>query len=361
MDAAGFDPFRAERALHRRNRIAAWRAEPAQSLWHGIALLLLLVMLVPALWRTAESLGPVLRSGVSRWPGAIAFGATMLFAWPLARRLAALRESASHDWLAALPVASRLQRRRRRDALLGAMVRQALLGSGLLYALQADGRTYLGLLASVLAAGLVAIPLAQRFQTPGAVQWWGSRLADPGHGRLWRWQRIEAGAALRGRALALGVWALLLVPIGSGLSVVIAVAAAGLVLATLATAWRRMLGVLPQAQAWLAPQPLSGTRLLRSTVLLPVALLAAAASLLATLLYTLGTPGLALAAGAVVLALGALQFACTAAHRAQPRRAGLQLLLHVALLVATAQAFAPLVLPLWLLQLVLLLRRATRR
>jgi hypothetical protein len=361
MDAAAFDPFRAERALHRHNRIAAWRGEAAQSLWHGLALLLLFVLLTPALLRAAEVLAPVLRSALSRWPVASALATTVLLAWPLARRLARSRESAARDWLAALPIAPALHRRRRRDVLLGAMALQLLGGNVLLFVLGASVQVHLGLFACGFAAGGLAIPLARRLGTAGAARWWGSRVSDPGRGRLWRWQRIEAGAALRGRALAFGVWVLLLVPIGSGPFVVISVAAAGLLLAALATAWRRMIGVLPQAQAWLAPQPLSGVRLLRATALLPAALLVAGASLLALLLLALDTPGLALAAAGGVLMLGSLQFACVAAYRAQPRRAGLQLLVQVALLVAVTQAFAPLALPAWLLQLLVLLRRAARR
>jgi hypothetical protein len=361
MDAAPFDPFRAQRALLWRNRIAAWRAESAQSLWHGLALLMLLALLAPVLLRTAEALGPSLRSALVRWPLAIMLGTSIVLAWPLARRLARLRESAARDWLAALPIASTLHRRRRRDVVLGAMALQALAGTVLLLALDAGVRAHVGLLGCVLAAGLIAIPLAHRVFARRAAAWWGSRLSDPGPGRLWRWQRIETGAALRGRALAFGLWALLLVPIGIGPFAVLAVAAAGLLLAAMATAWRRMLDVLPQAQAWLAPQPLSGARLVRGTVLLPAALLVASASLLAVLLSTLGAPGLALITAGVTMMLGSLQFACVAAHRAQPRRIGLQWLVQVALLVAAAQAFAPLVLPLWLLQMFVLLRRAARR
>jgi hypothetical protein len=361
MDAAGFDPFRAERALHWRNRIAGWRAESAQSLWHGLALLLLLALLAPAVLRTAEALGPSLRSALVRWPIAIMLATTLVLAWPLARRLARLRASAACDWLAALPIASSLHRRRRLDALLGAMTVQALLCSGLLFALQGGARAQAGLLLCVFLAGLLAMPMARRLDTPRAAGWWGARRSDAGRGRLWRWQRIETGAALRGRALAFGLWALLLVPIGSGLFAVIVIATVGLLIAAFATAWRRMLGVLPQAQAWLAPQPLSGTQLMRGTVLLPTAVLVPAGLLLAALLAALGTPALALPVAGLVLMLGSLQFACVAAHRAQPRRVGLHLLVQVALLVAAAQAFAPLVLPLWLLQMFLLLRRAARR
>jgi hypothetical protein len=135
---------------------------------------------------------------------------------------------------------------------------------------------------------------------------------------------------------------------------------AGLSFALLSGAWRRSLAVLPQAQAWLAAQPLAPGRLLRATWAVPAFVLASATVAIAGVLAALGAWRLA---GAVALALagfGGLHYAATAAERARPRRAVLSFVLHAMLLLATVQSFPPAALPLWMVQMAWLLRRALR-
>lgn len=361
MSSLPFDPFRAERALHWRNRVGRWRADAAQTLLHAAALLALVALLAPPLLHGIEAAGPVLHAALQRWPLALGLAAFALLALRQAGRQHALRRREAREWWLAQPIAPALRRRRAwRIATLEALLQFALAGLVLGLARVAPG-VYGVCAALVLAAAAAGPLLADRIAArQSRRERAGSRVGDAGAGRLWRWQRVETGVALRGRQLALGLWALLLVPMGSGPATVVATLAAGLLLAILATAWTRVLAVLPQAQAWLQSQPLAGWRWLAALVAVPAALLLLATSLIASALAAAGAPGLALAAVVALVAGGVLQFAVVFAWRAAPRRIALQTLLQLMLLVAVVQAFAPLAALLWLLQVALLLRRGVR-
>src|SRR5690606_29754891 len=122
-------------------------------------------------------------------------------------------------------------------------------------------------------AALIGWWVPQRAAVLSAVGVRGRHPQGAGRGRVMRWQWIEAGAARFGPALAPGAFALLLVPMGSGLALTLACLLVGLLCAALISAWRRSLGVIVAAQSWLAPQPLSGTQLLRESARLPFLLL----------------------------------------------------------------------------------------
>jgi hypothetical protein len=361
MSTMPFDPFVAERGLRWRNRVARWRREAGQTAAHAIALLLLALLLLPLLSDAAHSLAPLARTALREWPGAISFATLALIAWRQARRRHALLHFESREWWVAQPVTDAVRRRRHDRSRAVEAIVQALAGATLLWLVQAPVPALAVLLVLVAAAALTAPWLARRLVAHEArAQRLGSRLGDRGRGRVWRWQRIETAVALRGRKLGYGLWALLLVPMGSGPFVVLATLAAGLGLAMLITAWTRALAVLPQAQAWLQAEPITGRRMLAASNGVPCAILLLAVAMLGLVLVALGTPGLALAVAMAIAALGALQFACGFAWRAQPRRIALQQVLHIALLLSLLQAFAPLVLPLWVLQMLWLLRRGMR-
>jgi hypothetical protein len=360
MSSLPFDPYRAERRWRWHNQWAHWRADASQTLFHAGALLLLLALLSLPARDALVAAAPSLRGLVQRWPLACALLAGLLLTLQQVRALQALQRRQARHWLMAQPVAAAVRARRRRETLALHLLLQLLLGTAVLLLAAVGLRALLGYALCAAAASAIAAPLARHLGARTARTPLDPRLQDAGVGRLWRWQRIEAGVGLRGRRLALGLWFWLLVPLGSGLGVVLALATAGMLLTLLLTAWQRSLQVLPRAQQWLGAQPLSGAELLRATVVFPSLVLTTAAASSVALLLVLGTPALAWLLGAAVLTLGALQYACTAAERRRPRRIALQLCLQLVLLVALAQALPPLLLVGIPLQLAWLLRRAVR-
>jgi hypothetical protein len=361
MTATSFDPFRAEHALRWRNRISQWRADAGQTALHLVAFAALAALLALPLLRAATQLAEPAQQALARWPLWLCAVGVLAFAWQQARTRHALAQRDADGWWIAQPITPRVHRRRRRQAQARVALLQLAVTATLLGLLQVTWAAYPALLAIVAVASALAPAWSRRIaRRELRAEQLGSRLRDAGVGRVWRWQRIETGVALRGRALAFGFWALLLVPIGSGPVLVLVVLGAGLTVAMLMTAWQRALAVLPQLQAWLAPQPRRGSDWLRAAIALPATILALALSLLAALLLALGTPGFALAAVAAIGAVGTLQFACVFAWRAQPHRIALQLTLQLAVLFAVVQAVAPLALPVWIAQLAWLLRRGRR-
>jgi hypothetical protein len=361
MAAIVFDPFRAQARLAWHNRFARWRRDGAQSAFHAGALAALALLLAVPAWQSRAAWGASLAVLLHQWPMTVLLLATLAMTWRQAAVLGALRRQAAQDWLAALPVPAALHRRRRRDAMLREAAGHALVAALLLSGARAAPALVVVFALSMAGSLLLAVPVARVAAHPRRARLaFGSPIADHGAGRLWRWQRIACGVALRGRTLSLGAFALLAPPMDSGIAVAAIVAIAGLSFALLSGAWRRSLAVLPQAQAWLAAQPLAPGRLLRATWAVPAFVLASATVAIAGVLAALGAWRLA---GAVALALagfGGLHYAATAAERARPRRAVLAFLLHAMLLLATLQSFPPAVLPLWMVQMAWLLRRALR-
>jgi hypothetical protein len=361
MATVSFDPFRAQQRLQWRNRIATWRADSTQSGVHAAALGALASLLAWPAWQGLQGVEPAAQLALQHWPSALALVAGFGLAWQQAGMLARTRQRDARDWLQAQPVAEALRRRRERDRRMRLALLQAGAGAMPLLAIDAaraaSAWIVLAAVAAIVAPRLVRRP-SQRGIPRTALR---ARVASRGAGRLWRWQLIETAVALRGQRVAPGLWALLLIPMGSGVPVVLAVAAAGVVLALLSTAWSRSLGVLPQAQHWLAPQPLRGAALLHATLAVPGTILALACALVAGVLFELGTPRVAVFAVFALASLGALHFAACAAERARPRRIALRFALHAALWLAALQTLPPLLIASWPLQLGWLMRDAMRR
>lgn len=377
----GLDPFRAQSRLAWRNRLARWRREGAQTGVHAAALGGLAVLLGVPAWQARATWGGAIADALRQWPGATLAAATLVMATSFAATLRGLRTSARGDWLAALPVAPRLRSRRLRDAAMREASGFAALGTMLLVAAHASMPAFASF-ALALAAAMSLAWLATRSRFPmhahsPAVhliergvfgspkqelhgRFSASLVIDRGAGRLWRWQKLACGVALRGRTLAWGGLAWLAVPMGSGLGTVMTVGVAGLLLALMTGAWRRTLGVLPQAQAWLAPQPLAPARLLSGTAAVPMLVLAIAVASASGVLFALGTSALALFAALGMIASGVLQFGAVAAERAHPKRAPLVFLVHAVLLLGVLQAFPVAAMPLWAMQVTMLLRQALR-
>jgi hypothetical protein len=394
--ANDFDPFRAQAGYAWRNRWARLRRDGAQSAVHAAALLGLALLLGVPAWNARASWGGALADLLQRWPAAAWLVAVAVMASSLGATLQALRTSARRDWLAALPVAPAQRRRRARDAALREAAGFAIAGGAALLAAGSGPAAFAALAGAVavaigVVAGIegmsvrrgsgrqdrtaprdrgIALDSARReaidardskSRNPTGVRnAWSSVIADRGVGRLWRWQRLACGVALHGRTLAWGALAWLAVPMGEGLGATFGVGVAGISLALLVGAWRRSLAVLPQAQRWLETQPLAAARMLRATCAIPGLVLALSIAAATAVLLALNAPGLAGFAALALFAFGALQFAASVAERRHPARGALVFLVHAALLVGVLQAFPLAAVPLWMVQMTTLLRRAVQ-
>lgn len=363
MPSFSFDPYHRQQRLLWQNRIARWRAAAGETVFHALGLCALAAVVLwplPALIEQADPWGAV-GAALSRWPLAIGPALLLTMFWRQRHVLAVFERKRDGDWLGLQPVPDSVHRHRRRARQHREAALQAFLGACLVIASGASW-WWLGFL---LAGAVAMVVLAPRLHVGRDTQaTWNIRqrsaVADAGTGRLWRWQKVEAGFAFRGRSLAGGALILLLIPIGSGVLAIAACFAAGLVAAALSNAWRRCLGVLPAAQAWLSPQPLRGARLLVATCVLPALLLAVAVSMIVIVCAGLGAARFGVLAGAALAAVGILQFACVAAERTRPRRSGMVFVLHLTVLIGVLQAL-PMAAPLlWVAQTGLLLRRAVR-
>ena len=364
MSTISFDPYRWQRMLLWQNRIARWCAAAAETTFHAVALVGLVAVALALLSTLFSRNIPlhVVADALARWPVVIGLATLLQMTLRQVHVLTRLRQLRADDWLGLQPIHEAVHRqhqrvRQQREALLQiALVAAAVAASG------ASWWWFAVLAADAIVAMLLA-PLIHR--RPNTQTQWNIRrrssIGDPGRGRLWLWQTIEAGFAFRGRSLAGGMLILLLIPIGSRVSTIVFYVAAGLAAAWLTTAWNRSLAVLPAAQAWLAPQPLHGARLLLATCATPALLLLAAATIVAFGGVALGATRAGILAAGMLIALGILQFACVALERARPRRSGLLFALHLGLLLGVLQALPMLTPLLWLAQTSFLLRAAVRK
>ena len=363
MSSFSFDPYQRQQRLFWQNRIARWRAAAGETAFHALGLCALAAVALwalPALFERADPWS-ALGAALSRWPLPIGPALLLTMLWRQNHVLAVLQQKRSGDWLGLQPIPDSVHRHRRRVHQHREAALQVVSGACLVFASDASRWWLVFLVASAVAAVLLAPLLHRRRDTQTL---WNIRrrsaVVDAGAGWLWRWQKVEAGFAFRGRSLAGGALILLLIPIGSSVVAVALCFAAGLVTAALSSAWNRCLGVLPAAQAWLAPQPLRGARLLIATCVMPALLLACAVSMIVLICVGLDAARFGVLAGAALAALGILQFACVAAERARPRRSGMVFVLHLTLLIGVLQAM-PMAAPLlWLAQVGLLLRAAVR-
>ncbi len=351
------DPYLLQARLEWLNRRDEWRARPAEAGFQAVAWAAvggLALWLVIGQW---DALGSALRALLEAWPwpAAIVLAITVAGAHFRSRRLQ--RQRWSNDWLAAQPVVEAVRVRRRRARALSRLAFELALLLPLLAAAGARPLGGWGLLIAISAAlgHLLAGPVAtDRPQARRREQ----ILALRGPMSLRRWQLIEAGAILAPRRLALLLPALLLIPRGPALMAVFAL----LLIALLAAiaGWLRAVGVIGQAQRWLATQPYPARRWLLPALWLPIESLLLASIALGGCAWLGGSPALALLGGLGPLLLGGLFLAVAVASRRAPQRGRLRLAVHLLLLIAVAQALPPAAFLLWVLQLIFLLRNGLR-
>ncbi|MFO1494078.1 MAG: hypothetical protein U1F26_05405 [Lysobacterales bacterium] len=343
----------------RQNQLALWRARAPEALFLSLvlaAVLALLLWVLDARWQLV--LGAELRW--NRWSTALlpALMALGTLTYPVLRAYRLQRRKMRSDWLAAQPLPNAVRRHAARHrALLVLALRSAaalLLWAWVAWRLPA-GSPWLN---AVLIGILLSPPLL-----------WLATRGEPRAGRTARrgpppaisvvpplahgmpvlglalepqWRRLPR----TGWALGLG---LLLIPMGSGLWLILGVALGFTAFGAgtdLVAHWR--LRYLADV-AWLAALPLPprrlflayGRELARRSTAIALALLVAA--------HACGLPlplATALALAATMLIAHALLLAY--ATRAQPHRFRLQLPVHYAGLLASTQVFLPLLLPLWL-------------
>lgn len=354
---ADFDPHSAVRALLWRNRLMGWRARPGEAAFLGAALGLAALLLGALLLSQRDNLAAALGVLSDQGPLAGLLALALLAGSAHYRQRRRQRRQWARDWLAAQPVSSPVRRRRRwRDAALHWALQAALTGIVLLLAgLPASLPPALAALLAGALVGQLAADVERRPKVRRKLR--ETPFVQRGAGRPWRWQLIELSAALAPRRLAiLLALATVLVPRG-GLWMILPALILLMVLATLA-GWQRSVGVIVQAQRWLAEQPLPARRWLPRLGVVPLGLLGASCALAALACVLADHATLAWLLLLPTFALALLHLACVMAHRTQPRRIALAMLIHASVLLAVAQALPLLALPLWLTQLGWLGRRA---
>lgn len=361
MVTQDFNPYTQWRRLSLLSRIELLRRQPGETAFHAIAgAVLLLVFLWAAIFVLDANAG-ILRNALHNWSLPIGLALLVLCSLGQARGLRRLASLRARDWLATQPIAPALQGRDRLRQVMLEALRQLLIGVGFLLGISVLGDYLIALLGTLLLAALIGWWVPQRAAVLSAVGVRGRHPQGAGRGHVMRWQWIEAGAARFGPALAPGAFALLLVPMGSGLALTLACLLVGLLCAALLSAWRRSLGVIVAAQSWLAPQPLSGMQLLRESARLPLLLLLLGMGLLllAGLAALLGP--IAWLASLALGALGVLHLLCSVVERRQPRRILLLFAVQVALLLVVARTLPPLLPLVWLAQIYWFTRRIARQ
>jgi hypothetical protein len=353
------NPYRVEQRLHWRNRVAQWRAQPGESVFHALAWAVLFVVAAVLLLQSWPQLIEALDLAILRWPSALLLISILVLTQWQAMAMQAQRQRWARHWLIAQPIA---ESRRRRVLIEQTLIRAGLqmLAGGVVLSATRDEVTnvsiWIGLVLSAAVLGWQGARRTKRRDAtamPRAAVWLTS-----GPGSLLRWQISAALASLAPRSMSRLLWLLLLVPTGDWTAFMLA--AVVLALGIAVAAWSRMLAVLPAAQAWLAAQPLPPRRLLLGCVGLPLGLLLSVAVALMALFVALGSTRLCLPILAAMLLLATLHWACTAAERRRPRRIGLLFTTQVLMLAAMAQTLALLVLPLWIAQMLWLIKRAVR-
>ncbi|MEB2315061.1 MAG: hypothetical protein OZ919_03100 [Xanthomonadaceae bacterium] len=368
MHAHPFDPYVAQRRSLWRNRVARWRQVPAESAFHAaiwLALAALSGAAAAALAGRRDLADAILALiQAAPWAWLLAWGG--LIAMRVRLRLGDWEIRDAHGWLGAQPVAARVRRRERGRVVLGCIAPHALAGALLFAFLRLPWAAWgwLGLMLVIAPAAGVAWarrrrPCAERATRAGAGDAAGALRHFPGRGCLWRWQIREALAGIGPRALRHGLWMLLLIPVGaSALGAALALAS-GLLLAAYLTAWRRGLAVLLEAERWLGAQP-ARARFWLSGLIVPLALALLGAGVAGFALAALGAVRTAPWIGAALFAVAMLHGLCALALRRTPGRIAPALVLHLTVLGAAWQAFAPLLAPLWLAMCLRLLHRGTR-
>ena len=368
MHALPFDPYLAQRRYLWRNRLAHWRQAPGETAFHTamwLALATLVGIAMSALdARRDLAEGALALARTTPLPWLAAWGG--MLAMQVRRGLLDWQGRDAAGWLAAQPVAVRMRRRQRLRIALWHLLPHALGGALLLGFLRAPWAMY----------GAVALMLAVACAADSAWAWRGRTCARraprtdarppvvparclSGSGRLWRWQARAAFAGIGPRALRHGLWMLLLIPVGSGAFAALLALAAGLALAASLAAWRRALAALAQAERWLGAQP-TRPRFWIAGLVLPAAMAATGAVVVACALALLGAAQVAAWVGAALFALALLEALCALALRRSPGRIALAFALRAAFLAAIGQTLMPLLVPAWLAICARLLQRGLR-
>lgn len=357
------NPWRLQRRAIWHNRLQQWRRAPGETAFNAMAWLALAAVVIALLTLAGRSsVMDVLRGSMLAQPLPWMLGTAALLSLHAASRLTACDQQQRQHWCFAQPVAVSARQHERWRVLALALLPHTVAGLLLAWLLRLPPLGYALLMLTVLLAAACAWLWTRRARH--APRHAGNHASlphwqDAGPGHLWRWQKIEASAGFSPRVLARGGWILLLIPVGvsaiaAGVSTVV-----GLCIAAGASAWRRSLSVMFQAQTWLCAQPLR-LRFWLGGALFPAALALVAALVLGLALSGLGAARVAPWIGLGVFAVALLQIACVLAERRQPQRVAMVGTIHLLLLAATAQVTLPLLPLVWLAQCLWLLRRAAQ-
>jgi len=182
---------------------------------------------------------------------------------------------------------------------------------------------------------------------------------DKPQGRIWRWSWRRVSGSWRGRRTALLLLPpMLMVPNDSALSLTLVFVPAVIGL----SGWLSGMSLIPQALAFMQPQPVALRRLLLALMPMPLLWLAGnltAAAIAATRLGA--SPWMATIASLVVLAVALLHIGCTAHWWKKPQHAQLWFTALLVLLASLLRDLAPLAGPAWALVVAFLLKRSARR
>ncbi len=358
MDPPSHNPYQRERRLLLQNRIAAWRAQPDESLFHGLALLAAATLGVVILVQALPSVLAALSQAITRWPLPLLAASLLLIHIRHVELMRTRRARLRLHWLAAQPIPASVSRRLLLRLQAFHFLAYCIGGGGLLYL--AD-QPPLALVLWIAGCG-IAIAMANTYRLDRAGSPPSNTRLMPfavrSGGSFWRWQWIEVCAVAAPRRLAHALWLFLLAPAGHWSATLIALVLVLIYL--LLAAWTSSVGVLVKAQHWLHTQPLQSKRWLLDCLRVPLLILACLSALMVLTLAATASlryaPPLLLGMSAIAL----LHYACAAAERRHPRRLQLVFALHLLVLLAALQSLPLLLAPLWIAQLFLLIRRSLR-
>ena len=349
------NPFVHEDWLHWRTRWRRWRALPGQSLWIAVVLLGSATWL---LWWSRPLLSSPPSWLVSAWQQSprviVALWIVLCGQW-LWRQRRHIARRATHGWMASWPGVTRAERSYAAAQLLArAFLLAALPLIGWLRGAPQIGWLWIAIGAPVLWAlllpriGASAPALVDSRRPPGPRPSRAQRAP-----RFADWQRAAASAHKTARVQAmLALPALLLTPAGmSGLALIISLIALFVLSRALHTQ-QVALAVLPRAQQWLDTQP-RYPALRRELLRYPLWQGTRTILILVVALWLAGLRSeVSLLVGIALLGWLLLQALIHYRWRAEPRRVGISLSVHLVSWGLVSQVFSPALIPLALLQMI---------